>query len=141
MKYTPFCFFQITSFLPIGKFRKFDYGLIGNMKRYGTIQPPDYNLANVKLPVYLHYSANDMYVDVQVRMLFIAVLQFLLNFSSFSSLLISLQDLHQLYRALPNAQKFLVPSDSFGHTDFLWGKHVDGWVYNEILSLMENHKK
>lgn len=111
------------------------------MKRYGTIHPPDYNLANVKLPVYLHYSASDMYIDVQVRMLFIALLQFLLNSSSFSSLLISLQDLHQLYRALPNAQKLLVPSDSFGHIDFLWGKHVDAWVYNEILSLMENHKK
>ncbi|XP_050493053.1 lipase 3-like [Bombus huntii] len=98
-----------------GKFRKFDYGLVGNMKRYGTIHPPDYNLANVKLPVYLHYSASDMYTDVQ--------------------------DLHQLYRALPNAQKLLVPSDSFGHIDFLWGKHVDAWVYNEILSLMETHKK
>lgn len=111
------------------------------MKRYGTIHPPDYNLANVKLPVYLHYGATDMFVNVQVRMLFIAVFQFLLNFSSFSSLLISLQDLHELYRALPNAQKFLVPSDIFGHTDFLWGKHANVWIYNKILSLMENHKK
>lgn len=58
------------------------------MQKYGTIQPPDYNLANVKLPVYLHYSANDMYVNVQVRMLFIAMLQSQLNFSSFSSLFI-----------------------------------------------------
>lgn len=136
--YTLLVFFQITSFLLTGKFQKFDYGLIDNMKRYGTIHPPDYNLANVKLPVYLHYGATDMFVDVQVRMLFIAVFQFLLNFSSFSSLL---QDLHQLYRALPNAQKFLVPSDIFGHTDFLWGKHANVWIYNKILSLMENHKK
>ncbi|XP_043602568.1 lipase 3-like [Bombus pyrosoma] len=98
-----------------GKFQKFDHGLIGNMERYGTIHPPDYNLANVKLPVYLHYGATDMFVNIQ--------------------------DLHQLYRALPNAQKFLVPSDVFGHTDFLWGKHADVWIYNEILSLMEKHKK
>lgn len=31
-----------------GRFRKFDYGWIGNLKMYGQRDPPDYNLANVR---------------------------------------------------------------------------------------------
>ncbi|KAF3426648.1 hypothetical protein E2986_10921 [Frieseomelitta varia] len=85
------------------------------MKKYGKIHPPDYNLSNVKLPVYLYYGANDKFVDVQ--------------------------NLYQLHEALPNAQKFLVPSNDFAHLDFVWGKHADIWVYNKILSLMERHRK
>ncbi|KAF3426646.1 hypothetical protein E2986_10919 [Frieseomelitta varia] len=96
-----------------GKFQKFDYGVVGNIKKYGQKNPPDYNLGNVKLPVYLYYGANDMFVDVQ--------------------------DLHQLYKSLPNVQKFL--SDNFAHLDFVWGKHVDTWVYNKVLDLMKHYRK
>ncbi|KAK1123312.1 hypothetical protein K0M31_008931 [Melipona bicolor] len=97
-----------------GMFRKFDYGFVGNIKKYGKKNPPDYNLGNVKLPVYLYYGTNDMFVDVQ--------------------------DLHQLYKSLPNAQKFLI-SDNFAHLDFVWGKHVDTWVYNKVLDLMKHYRK
>ncbi|OAD58579.1 Lipase 3 [Eufriesea mexicana] len=97
-----------------GKFRKFDYGLIGNKMKYGKIQPPNYNLANIKIPIYLYYGLNDVLVNVE--------------------------DLHQLYDLLPTAQKFLVPYKCFTHLDFLWSKHVNVWVYDKILSLMERHK-
>ncbi|KAK1117491.1 hypothetical protein K0M31_016524 [Melipona bicolor] len=62
------------------KFRKFDYGFVGNIEKYGKIQPPDYNLGNVTLPVYLHYGANDVIIDVQVCIAFIEKFQFVSNF-------------------------------------------------------------
>ncbi|XP_076756493.1 lipase 3 [Xylocopa sonorina] len=98
-----------------GKFRKYDYGLVKNLKKYGKIHPPDYDLANIKLPVYIYYSTNDALVDDK--------------------------DSYDLYCALPNAQHFLVPSEYFTHLDFVWGKHADVWVYNKILSLMERYRK
>ncbi|KAG6802763.1 lipase 3 [Apis mellifera caucasica] len=94
-----------------GKFRKYDYGTIGNLKKYGKIQPPDYELAKIKIPVYLYYGANDMFINVE--------------------------DLNDLYKALPNAQKYLVPSSTFAHLDFVWGKRVDVLVYNQIFAYME----
>ncbi|KOC67730.1 Lipase 3 [Habropoda laboriosa] len=97
-----------------GKFRKYDHGLIGNLNKYGKSQPPDYHLDNIKIPVYLYYSSNDVMVHTE--------------------------DLHKLYKLLPNAQKFLVPFLLFSHLDFLFGKHVDTWVYNKVLNLMERHK-
>ncbi|CAL7942702.1 unnamed protein product [Xylocopa violacea] len=97
-----------------GKFRQYDYGLLGNLKKYGKIHPPDYDLANVKIPVYIYYSTNDALVNAQ--------------------------DTHELYNALPNAQMFLVMSKYFTHLDFVWGKHANVWVYNQILSLMDRHR-
>ncbi|CAK9817774.1 Lipase 3 [Anthophora plagiata] len=107
-------FIHYAQLINSGKFCKYDYGLVENLKKYGKVQPPDYNLANIKIPVYLHYGSNDVMVDTE--------------------------DLSKLYKLLPNAQKFLVPFKYFAHLDFLWGKHVNSWVYNKVLSLMEHHK-
>lgn len=49
------------------KFRQFDYGLIGNLKRYNKLTPPDYDLSKVTAPVALIYSSNDKLVAVKVR--------------------------------------------------------------------------
>ncbi|XP_017888742.1 lipase 3-like [Ceratina calcarata] len=108
-------FVHYAQLMTSGKFRKYDHGLIGNMKKYGQIHPPDYDLAKVKLPVYIYYGSNDI--------------------------LVAPEDTRKLYEKLPNAQKFLVPYEYFTHLDFLWGKHVDIWVYNQVLSLMERYKK
>ncbi|KOX72951.1 Lipase 3 [Melipona quadrifasciata] len=93
-----------------GNFRKFDYGLSGNIEIYNDINPPDYNLGNILLPVYLHYATNDTIADVQ--------------------------DVLELYEVLPNAQKLLVQYDLFAHLDFVWGEDANTLVYNEVLSLM-----
>lgn len=43
----------------LGRFRKYDYGLIKNFVKYGSFTPPDYNLQNIVTPVALYYSRND----------------------------------------------------------------------------------
>ena len=132
--------FSHIAFYPFtGKFRKFDYGLAGNIEKYDKTSPPDYNLRNITLPVYLHYATNDVLADVQVCTALIADLQLVSNFLVFLSMV--LQDVLKLYKILPNAQKFLVPCDSFAHLDFVWGKDANTLLYNEIICLIERYRK
>ena len=72
-------------FFLTGKFRKFDYGVAGNMKKYGQKQPPDYNLCNVTVSVDLYYGTNNIVSAPQVVIVDIANLQLVMNFSTFSS--------------------------------------------------------
>ncbi|KAL6259241.1 hypothetical protein P5V15_009160 [Pogonomyrmex californicus] len=49
-----------------GKFRQYDYTLLANLRKYGTIKPPNYDLGKIKVPVSLHYSTNDWLANVKV---------------------------------------------------------------------------
>lgn len=51
------------------KFRKFDYGIVNNLNRYKSTEPPDYNISNITAPVALFYSDNDYLVGVKVNIL------------------------------------------------------------------------
>ncbi|XP_020279750.1 lipase 3-like isoform X2 [Pseudomyrmex gracilis] len=94
-----------------GQFRQFDYGLIGNLKKYGSVSPPAYDLKKIQVPVSLHYSSNDWLANVK--------------------------DVDKLYKELGNPYgKFRVPHDKFNHLDFMWAIDVKDLLYDKILSLM-----
>ncbi|XP_071452979.1 lipase 3-like [Hetaerina americana] len=94
-----------------GKFRQFDYGLIGNKDKYGRDSPPEYDLSLITAPMYFIYGDNDW--------------------------MASIEDVEELYRKLPTAKgKFEVTLSQFNHLDFLWAIDVKELVYNKILSLM-----
>lgn len=60
-----FCYKQIQHYLQLqlsGKFRRFDYGE-DNLRIYNTSNPPDYQLSNVKVPLYI-YLADEDYLAV-----------------------------------------------------------------------------
>ncbi|CAB3373679.1 Hypothetical predicted protein [Cloeon dipterum] len=43
-----------------GKFRQYDEGTAaGNRRKYGTPEPPEYDLSKIEVPVYMHYGLND----------------------------------------------------------------------------------
>lgn len=42
-----------------GNFQYFDYGERENIKRYGQVAPPLYNIDNIRVPVSLFYANND----------------------------------------------------------------------------------
>jgi homoserine acetyltransferase len=42
------------------KIQKYDYGPYKNMKKYGDEQPPEYNLENIQIPVYLFQGTTDL---------------------------------------------------------------------------------
>lgn len=43
-----------------GKFRQYDEGTAaGNIRKYGSPEPPEYDLSLLKVPIIMHYSLND----------------------------------------------------------------------------------
>ncbi|XP_046394955.1 lipase 3-like [Ischnura elegans] len=95
-----------------GKFRQYDYGLVGNLEHYKSIHPPEYDLGLVSAPVYLFYSENDWFAHPD--------------------------DVEKLKQGLPNVQgKFLVSLESFNHLDYLWAIDVKTLVYDKVMSLMK----
>lgn len=42
-----------------GKFRQYDYGYEKNLVIYNAPEPPDYNLADITVPIALFYADND----------------------------------------------------------------------------------
>jgi len=49
-----------------GRFRQFDYGRAKNLQIYNASEPPDYNLANITMPVALFYAENDWLSSIPV---------------------------------------------------------------------------
>lgn len=49
------------------KLNMYNYGLIENLKHYGQLNPPAYNLSKVTLPaVYIFHGKNDFIVTAEV---------------------------------------------------------------------------
>ncbi|XP_046394636.1 lipase 3-like [Ischnura elegans] len=97
-----------------GRFSRFDYGKVENLRIYGQEVPPDYNLSLVTAPIYLHYAENDWLANVE--------------------------DVMDLSNKLPNVVEKLEVSDhDFNHLDFLWAIDVKELVYNNITMLMKKH--
>nr|CAD7434529.1 unnamed protein product [Timema monikensis] len=97
-----------------GYFRQYDHGSVENLLKYGSLNPPDYDLSKVTAPVSLHYSNNDW--------------------------LASLTDVDELYSELPNViGKFLVPLDQFNHIDYMWAIDAKTLVYDTVISIMSQY--
>lgn len=95
-----------------GKFRQYDYGHRKNLLIYNTTEPPEYNLANITVPIALFYADNDW--------------------------LASSLDVKRLYSLLPNIlDLYRVPFPKFNHVDFLWGKDAPELVYKRLLKIMK----
>ncbi|XP_053594558.1 uncharacterized protein LOC103571606 [Microplitis demolitor] len=105
-------FLHFSQLVKSRKFRQFDYGLMGNFRRYGTLSPPEYDLSKVTTPVVLHYCINDW--------------------------LSSVIDVETLSRKLPNVHgKMKVPHPPFGHLDYLYGVEADKLIYEKVLSIID----
>lgn len=95
-----------------GEFRRFDWGILTNYKKYGSKHPPNYNLKNIRAPVALHYSANDMLAEPI--------------------------DVEQLYASLPNViSKILIPDPKFTHLDFIIASDIEKLVYSRMFNIMK----
>lgn len=97
-----------------GKFRQYDYGLLENIRIYGSTSPPDYKLDKITCPIALHYSNNDW--------------------------LAALKDVDELASKLKSSiGKFRVPDDKFNHLDYQWATDAKSLLYKRMLSLMERY--
>ncbi|ODM99328.1 Gastric triacylglycerol lipase [Orchesella cincta] len=94
-----------------GKFRQFDYGKRKNVQKYGSEQPPEYDLAKVTAKVALYYGEND----------WLAVPK----------------DVLELSRALPNVMvTFKVKLEAFNHLDFLYAIDINKLLYDDLIKLL-----
>lgn len=93
-----------------GRFCQYDYGRSGNLIQYGTKKPPDYNLDNIKVPVYIYYSESDSMINAT--------------------------DVLHLYRNLRNATKILVPE--FNHVDFVFAIDAPRLVFTHTIKVIED---
>ncbi|CAH1156091.1 unnamed protein product [Phaedon cochleariae] len=96
-----------------GRFQQYDYGLEGNLIKYGTPSPPLYKMEKVKSKVYLMYAEMDN--------------------------LASATDVRILSRELKNlVGLYKVPLRVFNHVDFIFGKDAYSLVYKKVLEVMKN---
>lgn len=94
------------------EFRRYDHGWMRNMVTYGTRRPPRYNLGNIKIPTFLHYTYNDP--------------------------LSQAEDVTRLHEELGAGVKMLVPHPLFNHIDFMWAIDAKELLYDRVLDLMRS---
>ncbi|XP_018563475.1 lipase 3-like isoform X2 [Anoplophora glabripennis] len=96
-----------------GIFRQYDFGEIGNLERYKTKMPPEYNLTNAVAPVALFYAERD---DVT-----------------------SVKGAQETMKVLPNVIfSYKVPYKYFNHIDFLFGSNASTLVYKRNVQLFKD---
>ncbi|KAF2904605.1 hypothetical protein ILUMI_01567 [Ignelater luminosus] len=98
------------------EFRYYDYSAKENLRKYGSVEPPLYNLTNLRVPMYVVRSDNDR--------------------------LSSKTGVEKFYASLPEHVKrygrYVVKHDSFNHIDFVFGKDVVPLVYDHLVKFMSN---
>lgn len=93
------------------KFRRYDYGRAKNLLMYHSAEPPEYDLSNVTVPIFMIYGNNDWLVDPA--------------------------DVKKLFHLLPNViDIYEVPLSKFNHVDFLWAKDAPKLLYERILTII-----
>ncbi|KOB70584.1 Lipase [Operophtera brumata] len=94
-------------------FRRYNYNALTNLREYGSLTPPEYNLSLVTAPAYLHYGLADRQVDYR--------------------------DLLKLANILPNVVKVnQAERETFNHFDFLWAMDVKEVMYDDIVASMRH---
>ncbi|XP_053614874.1 lipase 3-like [Plodia interpunctella] len=98
-----------------GTFRKFDYGTLENLAKYGSATPPDYPLEKVTSKVAIFYADNDNYFSAA-------------------------EDRAKLVARLPNIiEQYRVPYTAFAHLDFLFGKNLKELVYDKVKDVLSKN--
>ncbi|KNA03024.1 hypothetical protein SOVF_213050 isoform A [Spinacia oleracea] len=91
-----------------GTFARFDYGMLKNMRLYGSFRPPKFDLSLVpeSLPLWMAYGGNDALADVT--------------------------DVQRTIKELP-CKKEVLYLDSYGHVDFLLSVKGKEDVYEQMI--------
>ena len=89
----------------------YDYGAEGNKQHYGQNTPPQYNVGNMKTPIHLYSSTNDLLADPK-------------------DVLYLLSQLKTQYNSTE------IPT--WNHLDFTWGIDANKILYKQIIQTMLN---
>jgi lysosomal acid lipase/cholesteryl ester hydrolase len=98
------------------KYAKYDFGKKGNLQKYGSESPPEYDLTKVNVPTYLFWGVNDWLADpTDVGLL-----------------------VEKLNPAILKGNTGLA---DFNHMDFIWGMNAPAEVYSKIIALMNARER
>lgn len=94
-------------------FNKYDYGAMGNLKRYFTVTPPNYNLRRCRTPVVIYYSTNDNIATIK--------------------------DVERLAYNLTSVAEVIKVSDDdkFSHIDFLFADDAKELIYDPAIDRLD----
>lgn len=96
------------------KFQYFDNGLILNIIKYGTADPPIYSLNRISTPTYCFYGRNDMMVNEK--------------------------DAVRTCKELSSVKHTFVVSDpKWTHNDFVYSFGAKEEVYDKIIELLQKN--
>lgn len=89
------------------EFKKYDHGTPGNMNRYGSDDPPFYDISEIDTPVVMLYGSEDTIIDPD--------------------------DVDWAAKQLPNVKKMMI--DGYNHLDFIIATDAAESVYNKIIDI------
>lgn len=97
-----------------GTFAKYDYGLIKNLKVYGQIKAPNFDLNHIpaSLPIWMGYGGNDALADMK--------------------------DVQRTIKELQSKPDMLY-LESYGHIDFLLSIYAKRDVYDNLISFFRSY--
>ncbi|KAJ8638404.1 hypothetical protein MRB53_012671 [Persea americana] len=99
-----------------GDFAMYDYGLLGNVKRYGRLHPPSFDLAKIpkSLPLLIAYGGQDALADVT-----------------------DVEHTIKEFQAKPE----LLYLESYGHIDFILSVYAKNDVYDELMEFFNSQRR
>ncbi|KAJ8680379.1 hypothetical protein QAD02_016166 [Eretmocerus hayati] len=99
-----------------GKFSYYDYGKFSNRQIYKNIDPPDFDISKIQVPIGILWSQNDLLADPQ--------------------------DVQKFYEKLPmGIFNHKVSDGNFSHIDFILAKNAYDEVYKILIEAIENFTK
>ncbi|CAN7938115.1 unnamed protein product, partial [Ixodes hexagonus] len=99
---------QLAQLIRCDCFQKFDYGSLNNIAKYGQVNPPQYMLSRVTVPVAIYWSKGDW--------------------------LATTMDVARLRKELKNVVVYYqVPEEKFTHFDFTWGINAEPILYRKMI--------
>eukprot|EP00299_Pterocystis_sp_00344_P007099 c2132_g1_i1.p1 GENE.c2132_g1_i1~~c2132_g1_i1.p1 ORF type:complete len:429 (-),score=61.21 c2132_g1_i1:71-1237(-) len=98
-----------------GRFSKFDFGVLENLRRYGQRTPPEYPLANIpkNLPMFLISGQTDTLADHK--------------------------DVLRLLAELQDCKLTTIEVSDFDHTDLVWSQDAPTKVFSPALEFVKKH--
>ncbi|KAM7482460.1 hypothetical protein LguiB_007043 [Lonicera macranthoides] len=99
-----------------GTFAKYDYGILKNLKEYGQLKPPKFDLSHIpkSLPLWMGYGGNDALADVA--------------------------DVEHTLEELESKPELLYIED-YGHIDFLLSVKAKEDVYDNMVEFFRSFSK
>lgn len=94
----------------------YDYGILKNLKLYGRLQPPAFDVSKIptSLPLWMAYGGNDALADVT--------------------------DVQHTLKELKSKPELLY-LEKYGHIDFLLSVKSREDVYNNMISFLKSFRK